>query len=67
MKDAFTQLREQMDAMTHRIIADAEAHALTCPDPVACELRAWQAILAMPPVPDPPKVSSTFLFWKTGD
>ena len=45
MSDArLDKVRAEMDAAIRRIEREYIAHVYACPDPVACEIRAWQAV-----------------------
>lgn len=44
--ELFALVASELDAAKRRIIREYDAHALNCPDPVGCEVRAWQEFYA---------------------
>ncbi len=42
--EAFQKVAAQLEAAKRQMFAEMAHHALTCPDLVGCELRAWQAL-----------------------
>jgi hypothetical protein len=43
-EELIQQVAAQMEAAKAQMLREMIEHALNCPDPVGCELRAWQAL-----------------------